>query len=331
MTVACVLLLVLAAGYVTQRGNVCAVAAVAELVEQGRAHQFAGFLLCSACSLLAISMGELLGCDVIARQVGRPATLVAALGGAVYGAGAFVNGRCAFGTVARLGRGELSRLATVAGFAVGAALAPVLLAQSPPIASPLLLLEHGTRAVIAWTLVAMLVRWLAGSARTASYWSPVRAMVALGSLIGLLTVWGQDWAYTPLLLDGASGVITHPLRHAALAVVFVGGSCLGAVAVGLFQPRREALLQWARAAAGGSIMGAGARLVPGGNDAMVFVGLPLLLPNMVLAYCAMNAALFTLTIGRTAIRRHAEHDKSSGRLRRAPWSPVVAPEVRLKP
>jgi toxin CptA len=39
-------------------------------------------------------------------------------------------------------------------------------------------------------------------------------------------------------------------------------------------------------------MALGATLVPGGNDVMLMIGLPLLLPNFTLAYVVMNAVMF---------------------------------------
>jgi hypothetical protein len=38
-------------------------------------------------------------------------------------------------------------------------------------------------------------------------------------------------------------------------------------------------------------MGSGATLVPGGNDAMLFTGVPLLLPNMLAGYASFAATL----------------------------------------
>ena len=40
-------------------------------------------------------------------------------------------------------------------------------------------------------------------------------------------------------------------------------------------------------------MGTGAVLVPGGNDAMLLVGVPLLLPNLLAAYVAMSGMMCT--------------------------------------
>jgi len=61
---------------------------------------------------------------------------------------------------------------------------------------------------------------------------------------------------------------------------------------GILQPRAGTRRDWARAAGGGLVMGAGATLVPGGNDAMLFTGVPLLLPNLLAGCAAFCATLF---------------------------------------
>ena len=299
MIIACIILIVFAAGYLTQRGDICAVTAVVELVRRRRPERFAGFLLCAACSLLAISLGELLGRDVIGRQDGLPVSLSAALGGAAYGAGAFVNGRCIFGTVATLSSGQLPRLATLTAFFVGGAVVPPLPPPQAPVASILLSMQEGMTVLIATTLVIMLFWWLRNPTPDepkSPHWPIVGAMAAFGLLIGSLAVLTQGWSYTPLFVDLTLGAEPHFRRHGTMALVFIGGGCAGALTARLFRPQRGPASLWARSACGGAIMGGGARMIPGGNDAMLFLGLPLLLPNMVLAYCTMNASLIALTI-----------------------------------
>jgi uncharacterized membrane protein YedE/YeeE len=295
---ACFVLLVLATGYATQRGDICAVTAVAELVCRCRAQRFLGFLFCAACSLLVISGSELLGQDVIARRVGFPATVSTALGGAIYGAGIFINGRCAFGTAARLSRGELPRLATVAGFFVGAAFTRTPATPLRPVASLLLAWQDNARFITALAVAITLGWWLATTTPHRSenqHWTLVGAMSAFGLLVGCLTVLPGDRAYTPLFIEAGSGPTLSLLRHHALALVFLSGACAAAITTGLFRVERGSGGDWARATIGGAIMGVGARLVPGGNEAMLFIGLPLLLPNLLVAYGTMNAVLIVLT------------------------------------
>jgi len=116
---ALVALLVFLAGYATQRGSVCAVRASVELVVERKASRYVGFAFCAACGLLVLAIANSLGRPVFAIYGGLAFNNAALVGGAIVGLGAFLNGRCAFGTVAELGAGMLSRLATLAGFMAG--------------------------------------------------------------------------------------------------------------------------------------------------------------------------------------------------------------------
>jgi hypothetical protein len=73
---------------------------------------------------------------------------------------------------------------------------------------------------------------------------------------------------------------------------------------GNFHLRLGNARQWARAGGGGLLMGDGATLVPGGNDAMLFTGVPLLLPNLLIAYAAFAATVFAALL----IRQHGTRD-----------------------
>src|SRR5687768_4669810 len=121
--IAIVLALILVAGYATQRGGICAVAATEALVRRGRPDRLLAFLFCAAVGLTLLAAAAMYGRNAFAGHAGSAALLGPALGGVVFGAGAWLNGACAFGTVAELGSGRLARLATFAGFLGGSALA----------------------------------------------------------------------------------------------------------------------------------------------------------------------------------------------------------------
>jgi hypothetical protein len=78
------------------------------------------------------------------------------------------------------------------------------------------------------------------------------------------------------------------------------GMVVAAVIGGMFRLQTGNIREWARAAAGGLLMGIGATFVPGGNDTMLFTGIPLLLPNLLAAYAAFVVTLYlALYVGRT--------------------------------
>jgi len=117
-------------------------------------------------------------------------------------------------------------------------------------------------------------------------------------------VLARSWPYTSLLMQLARGGHGGLAPGAAMAVVFVLGAVAGGMVRGFrLQPGRPRA--WLRALAGGTVMGIGAVLVPGGNDAMLLVGVPLLLPNLLAAYVAMSGMLIVLVALRERERAKA--------------------------
>ena len=290
-----VILLVFVAGYAVQRGSICAVAAAAELIER-RPQRFLAFLLCAAIALAVMAAGALLGEDRFAFYRGSGAGAMPLLGGAIFGAGAWLNGRCAFGTVARLGSGELARLGTVAGFLAGFALAAGIGLAAPPAEVDSLLVGAPPLAVfiVAVATAAALLWFTVKRSPPEAGWSPLVAMAVIGLANGALLVLAAGWPYTNLLMDLATSTGMDLAWRSALAATFVTGAVAGALFGGGFVPAFGPLALWLRCLAGGALMGVGATLVPGGNDTMLLVGLPLLLPSFAVAYAAMFVVLVAL-------------------------------------
>jgi hypothetical protein len=95
-----------------------------------------------------------------------------------------------------------------------------------------------------------------------------------------------------LIIEGAFGTRDWPptLRWVLLVAV-LAGMLLSTVQRGSFRidwrPRRE----WLRNAAGGAMMGFGTALAPGGNDALVMYGIPILSPYALPTYAALAAGV----------------------------------------
>jgi hypothetical protein len=306
---ALVALFVFLAGYATQRGSVCAVRASFELVVEGKVSRYVGFLFCAACGLVVLAIGNALGHPVFATYGGLAFSGSALAGGAIVGLGAYLNGRCAFGTVAELGAGVLSRLATLVGFMVGTILgdhAHMGLAGIPRVATPLATLPAATTLVIALLAMALSGIALLRLARPnpPPEWMPLQAMAVIGLGNGLLLVLARSWPYTSLLMQLSRGGHAGLMPGALMAVVFVLGAIAGGMVSG-FRLRVGSLHDWLRALAGGTVMGIGAVLVPGGNDAMLLVGVPLLLPNLLAAYVAMSLVLVVLVALRVRVTARA--------------------------
>jgi uncharacterized protein len=288
-------------GYSSQRSGVCMVRAVLEVVERRRAHRIAGFTLAAAIAMLVMACAELLGAQPFATIIGAPADMNAVAGGVLFGLGALLAGHCAIGVLAALTNGELSRIAAPAGmFAAALLLGPelsqaaLMLPQRAKVLSPLagnLALAFAVGTVLALA-AARYIHWRIGWLAPRGGWSPLVAMSLTGAASGILFALDRQWVYTSRIADLAYGTaVATPTTLAGLAAL-IGGMTIAAIAGGTFRLRLGTARDWARATGGGLLMGMGATLVPGGNDAMLFTGVPLLLPNLLAGYAAFAATLF---------------------------------------
>ena len=209
-------------GLSIQRGATCMVAAVGEVIMDGKAARAVALAEASlwvAGGLALASLTGLLTMPPMGYAIG-PATL---LGGALLGLGALVNGACVFGAIARLGSGQWSYAATPAGFFLGC----LLLRLSAPN------IDHGTAMPslasafalpIAAGFVLLLLWRLVETARQpdvrAHLWHPHLAtlLIAVTFVTTLLSV--GAWSYTDALsalarmMDGRL-----PLRLAMFAAL----------------------------------------------------------------------------------------------------------------
>ncbi|MEY4270418.1 MAG: hypothetical protein RLZZ58_1634 [Pseudomonadota bacterium] len=277
-------------GYASQRTSVCAVRGVREFIRNRRAHRMAGFALAALTAMLTMAAARGFGIDAFAAIMARPLTLAAVGGGILFGVGASLNGHCAMGTLAALTAGDLSRLATLAAMVLGALWAmPVAAPMAMTLASPLAAVTPATIAAIA-APAALLLGWYirvrAGTGRTRSGWPPLAAMLVIGTASGLLFALDAHWPYTGFLVELAAGHVAGWQTGAAGFAAVITGMLIATVRAGRWRMAPGNARQWTRAAAGGLLMGGGAAMVPGGNDAMLFTGVPLLLPNMIAAYAA---------------------------------------------
>jgi len=216
------LFLALVAGFAAQRGSICAVAAVKALVVDRKPSRYRAFVECAAWSLAVLATARLLGVAPGSTPSAFPAGATAAVGGALFGVGAAVNGACTFGTVARLGRGDFSYAAMPVGFIAGV----IMIARLADAPAPLMDAPDPTQSSLAAMLIVFFVGYQffrisdvvtgprdAFSKLTAKEWPPSLAMGVIGVVSGLLMVFFSPWPYSKLLSKSA------PIRRA------VTGSC----------------------------------------------------------------------------------------------------------
>ncbi len=286
-------------GYAIQRGATCTVAAVSEVVEQRSARRLLALLEAALWVSGGLAVALALGL-LPALPKGYPLSLWTLAGGVLLGLGAYVNGACVFGAVARLGSGDWAYLLTPPGFYLGLALltrVPAL--ELPhPLATPLpgpawIRFAAAAFAVyVLWRLAHALARKPATGSRWHRVWLPHEATIVIGVTFVVLLVAVGAWTYTDVLFDYARHLMRDAAWRAALLGALFAGATLGGLTAGRFKLR---LWHWRaplRCLAGGMLMGAGSWLIPGGNDWLLLVGMPLLWPYAWAAVAAMCATIY---------------------------------------
>ncbi len=287
-----VLLVLLAAGMglAIQRGGTCTVAAVEEIVVKRRASQLLAMLLAALWVAGLITLARAAGLSMV-EPGGYRATALTVVGGALLGLGAWTNGACAFGSVARLGSGNWAYLATPLGFGIGAALLPVLIPIAPPsrLAGHSELLDFPLAWAVALTGVAI---WLAVSlwrTRGSDTWTPAVATLVIGlCFVLILLLTGGAWTWTDTVSEIARGMgVDGVSLRAILILALFGGAIAGSLAARSFKHQPLKASTVLRCLTGGLLMAAGSQLIPGSNDSLLLEGLPLFWPFAWLAWLSM--------------------------------------------
>jgi hypothetical protein len=290
-------------GFAIQRGGTCLVAAVDEVVSKRRATRL--LALGEASLLVAAGMvsAQLLGL-LPATPHAFALTGWTVAGGAIMGLGAYVAGSCVFGAVARIGNGEPAYLLVPAGFFLGCVAALDLGMTRLPRAVESQSLVLGQALLFAGPLL-MVVGWrlwyLLAAARRREFlrslWSPHVATTVIGATFVLLLLLVGPWNYTDYLAEAARRMARSGASRGVLLLSLFGGALAGGFTAGRIRPARPAVSALVRCFAGGVLLGLGGSLVPGANDGLILLGLPLLYPHAWVAVASMLVTIsFTLTL-----------------------------------
>ena len=287
-------------GFAIQRGATCTVAAVDEIVTQRRASRLIALLEAS----LWVAGGLL-----IARRLGWVAQVPAAyglsgwtfVGAALLGLGAHVAGACVFGAIARLGSGDWAYAMTPLGFYVGCASVGALFGAAMSHAAP-----AGIETAAAPTLVVVAIggffAWRALGLVRHRTWTPHAATLVIGAAFVVTLVLAGAWAYTDALADLARGMAHSTILRTLLALSLLGGAIAGGWHKDRLRWHRPSLPALARSFAGGVLMGWGSLLIPGSNDGLILVGMPLLRPYAWAAFATMCLVIAAAQLWRVPAR-----------------------------
>jgi toxin CptA len=300
-------------GFAIQRGGTCLVAAVDEMVNKRQANRL--IALGEASLLVAAGMvtAQLLGHLPMAPRA-FALTGWTVLGGMITGLGAWTAGACVFGAIARIGNGEPAYLFVPLGFFVGCAAAlqlgmtrlphPVpahspILAQAALVAVPLLLL-------VAWRL-SRVIRAARHGQLAKHIWSAHVATGVIGVTFVILLLLVGAWNYTDYLAEAARHMARRGVDRGFLLLALFCGALIGGWTAGRIKPAKPTVAAVARCLLGGFMLGLGGSLVPGANDGLILLGLPLLYPHAWLAFASMLLTIATALIvqqqGSAMVRR----------------------------
>jgi toxin CptA len=291
-------------GFAIQRGATCTVAAVDEFIDKRKLNRLAAIVEASiwvAGGLALAQLTHLLG----RMPAGYPVSFWTVLGGALLGLGAFLNRACVFGAIARFGSGEWAYIVTPLGIYVGALSVdrvfalptPAKLAHGSPVIAAALWLAAPFIAFALWRLLRLLRSILSQRAHDSHrrlhervamrVWSPHAATTVIGITFFAMLLLVGAWDYTSLLSELARGMATSKVARVLLLVALLAGAIVGGVTAGRFRSTRIAPAKLAKCFLGGVLMGWGGLLIPGQNDGLILVGMPLLWPYAWVAFATM--------------------------------------------
>ncbi len=305
-------------GFAIQRGATCMVAAVDEAVSKRRFTRLGAMLAASLWVLAGLLAAQAQG--ALPRMPGGYAVSAwTIVGGALLGLGAFVGRACVFGAIARFGNGEWSYVLVPVGFFAGCASVGALFMPMVPraLADGSAVLGAGARIAVVLALAA--AAWLfveqrgqrreEGTAAPAPdltcalarrAWSPGAATAVIGITFFFMMLLAGPWAYTEALADVARGRPHDLLPRGLLMFALFAGALAGGLTARRFGSTPVTGARLARCFASGVLMGWGSLLIPGGNDGLILVGMPLLFPYAWIAMASMALAIAAAMIATRA-------------------------------
>ena len=301
-------------GFAIQRGATCTVAAVDEVVGRRGFRRLAALVEASVWVAGGLLVAQWLHV-LPAMPPGFALSGWTLLGAALLGLGAFINRACVFGAIALFGSGRWAQLFMPVGFYLGCLSVEYVfeLPSSAPLAygSPVLRAPVWVAAMflvfIAWRLLrpsladrsgaaASSAPWRTRAAIASHVWSPHGATTVIAVTFFFTLLLAGAWAYTDLLAALARGMASNVVARSLLALALLIGAAWGGWTAGRFRSTRPTSGQVLRCLGGGLLMGWGSLLIPGSNDGLILVGMPLLWPYAWVAFLTMVATIATAQI-----------------------------------
>lgn len=300
-------------GFAIQRGATCTVAAVDELLTRRKANRLVAMAEASLWVAGGLALAQVLRL-LPAMPAAYPLNVWVVAGAALLGFGAWLNGACVFGAIARFGAGDLGYLATPVGFYLGCltvgpffhAPAATRLASESPVLQASVVTAVLFLAFAAWRILPVVGRLaLAPSDRARALarrvWAPHAATGVIGVTFVIILLLVGTWAYTDVLAQLARGMSMRLALGIACLLALYVGALLGGWTAGrlkLLRPTGRGVL---KCLAGGVLMAWGSLLIPGSNDGLILIGMPLLWPYAWVAFGTMCVTIAVAQLSRRAL------------------------------
>ena len=290
-------LAVAAMGFAIQRGATCTVAAVDEVLTQRRTTRLVA--LVEASLWVTVGLAAATRLHWLAHSpAGFALTGWTIIGAVLLGLGAFVNRACVFGAIARLGSGDWAYGATPLGFYAGCLSVGLVFAPAPAHMLEAGSIVFGAADWVVWPLLvylicrvaALLVGHIAArkpDATPAHFWSPHTATLVIGITFVTTLMLAGSWAYTDVLAELARGMSHSLLARFLLVLCLLLGALAGGWKAGKLRHTPVSAPALLRCFSGGVLMGWGSLLIPGSNDGLILIGMPLLWPYAWVAFGTM--------------------------------------------
>lgn len=284
-------------GYAANQGGTCLVVAAHELHRRQPPKMFVGFLAASAAAGLVAVPIVWTGTLGATLAPSTSINFLLLIGAIAFGLGALINDTCLLGSLARLGDGEMRLLALPLGLTIGILAAdhgrfgydstwPSLI--SKPSATGLVTLL----AFLVVLVLALVFVSTKSVLRTKPGWSFGASMIGLGITGGLLYALSPAWTFADVI-QRALPLRMSPAGEVALTAVI--SSIAGALTASFRQGNLRLQLPTAngilRSVVGGTLMGIGIALIPGGNDGLILAAVPTLSPGGIVAYLLMTTTI----------------------------------------
>jgi Sulphur transport len=308
LIIACVFAFIL--GFAAHRASVCAVRGVAELMHARTAYMVWSMTK-SALWVMALAVPFFLFVSTMQYVGAWELTGFAVAGGFLFGVGAAINGACAYSTMTKMVDGDGGMLVAVLGFAVGIVIFVGLInAELVPRPSSTYA-NFDLLKPLAWLIIAALTAGAIYEAvrlwRTREAGLPLlqrlvspkyrlsTAALLIGFSSGIIVLNYGSPGYSSTYQQVIEGVIGSRPFPPAGRVLFLLCVLLGMLVSTLqrrsfrldLRPRRI----WLRHLFGGTLMGLGTALAPGGNASLVLYGIPSLSPHALPAFTAMMVGI----------------------------------------